>query len=61
LRQYAEKQLQIMSESNEIKDVEKVYDYWLTSSDNDYAVMLTLYQSQNYGWSLFLGHIVLEN
>ena len=43
-----------------IKDVEKVYQYWLTSSDSDYEVMLNLVQSRNYNWALFLGHIVME-
>ena len=43
-----------------IKDVEKVYQYWLSSSDNDYEVLLNLFQSRNYNWALFLGHIVLE-
>ena len=49
-----------MKEKNEIRDVEKVYDYWLTSSDNDFTVMLTLYRSNSYSWALFLGHIVIE-
>ncbi|MDR2466317.1 MAG: HEPN domain-containing protein [Prevotellaceae bacterium] len=49
-----------MNEKNEIKDVSKVYNYWLTSSDSDYAVMLTLYQSKSYSWALFLGHIAIE-
>jgi HEPN domain-containing protein len=46
--------------SDEIKDVEKVFQYWLSSSDNDYDAMLNLYNSKNYNWALFLGHIVLE-
>jgi HEPN domain-containing protein len=49
-----------MNPDNKIKDVEKVFQYWLSSSDNDYEAMLNLYQSKNYNWSLFLGHIVLE-
>jgi HEPN domain-containing protein len=49
-----------MNTNNKIKDVEKVFQYWLSSSDNDYDAMLSLYQSQNYNWALFLGHIVLE-
>ena len=49
-----------MNTEAKIKDVEKVYQYWLSSSDNDYEVLLNLFQSHNYNWALFLGHIVLE-
>jgi len=49
-----------MNTDKRINDVEKVYQYWLTSSDNDYEVLLNLVQSRNYNWALFLGHIVLE-
>ena len=49
-----------MNADIKIKDVEKVYQYWLFSSDSDYEVLLNLFQSRNYNWALFLGHIVLE-
>jgi len=49
-----------MNDQNKIKNVEKVVNYWLTSSDDDFKVMNNLYQSKNYNWSLFLGHIVME-
>ena len=49
-----------MDTNSKIKDVEKVYQYWLSSSDNDYEVMLNLFRLRNYNWALFLGHIVLE-
>ena len=49
-----------MDLSTKIQDVEKVYRYWLSSSDKDYEVFLNLYQSRHYNWALFLGHIVLE-
>ena len=49
-----------MNTDTKIKDVEKVYQYWLSSSDKDYEVLLDLFQSRNYNWALFLGHIVLE-
>jgi HEPN domain-containing protein len=45
---------------NKIKEVEKVCQYWLSSSDSDYEAMMALYQSEKYNWALFLGHIVLE-
>jgi len=49
-----------MNTDAKIKDVEKVYQYWLSSSDKDYEVLVSLVQSHNYNWALFLGHIVLE-
>jgi len=49
-----------MNTDAKINDVEKVYQYWLSSSNSDYEVMLNLFQSRNYNWALFLGHIVLE-
>jgi len=49
-----------MDLNTKIQDVEKVYRYWLSSSDKDYEVLLNLYQSRHYNWALFLGHIVLE-
>jgi HEPN domain-containing protein len=45
---------------NKIKDVGKIYQYWLSSSDSDYGAMMALAQSKKYNWALFLGHIVLE-
>ena len=49
-----------MDANAKIQDVEKVYRYWLSSSDNDYEVLLNLFQTCHYNWALFLGHIVLE-
>jgi HEPN domain-containing protein len=45
---------------NKIKDIEKIHQYWLSSSDSDYDAMIALCQSKKYNWALFLGHIVLE-
>ena len=49
-----------MDANVKIQDVEKVYQYWLSSSDKDYEVLLNLFQSCHYHWALFFGHIVLE-
>ena len=49
-----------MDLNTKIQDVEKVYRYWLSSSDKDYEVLPNLYQSRHYNWALFLGHIVPE-
>jgi len=49
-----------MNTNAKIQDVEKIYQYWLSSSDKDYEVLLNLFQSRHYQWALFLGHIVVE-
>lgn len=41
-------------------DVEKVVKHWISTSDDDYKTMLSLYKSKSYGWSLFIGHISVE-
>jgi len=37
-----------------------VVDYWITSATNDYKTMKNLVLSEDYSWSLFVGHIVIE-
>lgn len=39
---------------------DEIIQYWVKSSDQDYPVMESLFSSGHYGWSLFLGHLVLE-
>ena len=34
--------------------------YWIESSDRDYESMLKNFESKQYTWSLFIGHLVLE-
>jgi HEPN domain-containing protein len=41
-------------------DIDKIYRYWIDSSDKDYKTMIHLYESKDFSWSLFLGHIVIE-
>lgn len=41
-------------------DKEKLIKYWIESSDNDFKTMLDLFETQNYNWSLFMGHLVIE-
>ena len=41
-------------------DIQKIIDYWTESSDEDYKTMLDLFHTKNYGWSLFVGHLVIE-
>jgi len=35
-------------------------NYWIESSNDDYQTMKNLYNSKDYSWSLFLGHLVIE-
>ncbi len=38
----------------------ELINYWLESSDRDYESMIKNYESKQYTWSLFIGHLVLE-
>jgi len=49
--------------SNMNKDeinMRKTFNHWITTSDNDFETMIHLYNSGDYHWSLFIGHIVIE-
>lgn len=35
-------------------------EYWLESSEKDYTTMGNLYDSKDFHWALFLGHLVIE-
>jgi len=41
-------------------DKKEIVKYWVKSSDNDYETMDFLFRGNNYSWSLFVGHIVVE-
>jgi HEPN domain-containing protein len=41
-------------------DIEKTYNHWINTSDKDSETMIHLYNSKDYHWSLFIGHIVIE-
>ncbi len=34
--------------------------YWMNSSEKDFITMENLFNSKDYSWSLFMGHLVLE-
>ncbi len=38
----------------------EIIQFWLDSSDKDFQTMLHLYDSRDYMWSLFIGHLVVE-
>ena len=39
---------------------DQIVQYWLDSADMDYQTMEHLFQSKDYHWALFVGHLVLE-
>lgn len=41
-------------------ETEKVSDHWIKNSDQDFKTMFNLFESKDYHWSLFIGHIVIE-
>lgn len=41
-------------------DIAKIYKHWIDSSDKDYNTMIHMFETKDYHWSLFLGHIVIE-
>lgn len=38
----------------------EIIKYWTDISDSDYKTMLHLFESRDYHWSLFVGHLVIE-
>ena len=38
----------------------EIINFWIESSNEDYQTMLNLLLSEDYSWSLFMGHIVIE-
>ena len=41
-------------------DIERIINYWIESAEKDYKTMNDLYETKNYSWSLFMGHLVIE-
>jgi len=41
-------------------DANKMIQYWIDSSDDDFDTMITLYENKRYSWSMFLGHLMIE-
>lgn len=39
---------------------EELIKYWIETAEQDYITMIHLYNSGDYHWSLFIGHLVLE-
>ena len=41
-------------------DKQAIVGYWLDTAQRDYETMQHLFQSGDYHWALFMGHLVLE-
>jgi len=37
-----------------------IIEYWVEVSNRDYTTMLHLFETKDYHWSLFMGHLVIE-
>lgn len=35
-------------------------DYWIESSDRDYESMCKNFETEQYTWALFIGHLTIE-
>ena len=46
-------------ETNDI-GIEKIRNYWIESSSDDFKTMNKLFKSESYNWALFVGHISVE-
>jgi HEPN domain-containing protein len=45
---------------NEEINVNKIFSHWIVRSDQDFETMMHLFDSKDYHWSLFMGHLVIE-
>lgn len=41
-------------------DKQKVMEYWIQSSDDDFETMMVMFESRRFAWSLFVGHLMIE-
>jgi HEPN domain-containing protein len=39
---------------------QQIIDHWIEGANKDYKTMMDLYNTQNFNWSLFIGHLVIE-
>jgi HEPN domain-containing protein len=45
---------------NKKSDIGKTFDHWIRTSDKDFETMIHLYEAEDFQWSLFIVHIVIE-
>ncbi len=39
---------------------DKLIEYWITDSDDDYETMIVMFDSKKFSWYLFIGHLMIE-
>lgn len=49
-----------MDDDSQNIDVDKVVNHWIESSEGDFKVMQTLFETKSNSWCLFVGHITIE-
>ncbi len=46
-------------ESNDLNK-DKLINYWIDGSDDDFETLIAMFDSKRYSWSLFIGHLMIE-
>jgi len=46
--------------SNEGFSFQNVVNHWISYSDKDFETMKHLFETKDFHWSLFIGHLVVE-
>jgi len=41
-------------------NTDNIVKHWINTSDGDFQTMLNLFDSKDYHWALFMGHLVIE-
>jgi len=49
-----------MNKITDYIDLDKIKKYWIESSDKDFITMNHLFESNDFDWALFVGHLVIE-
>jgi len=39
---------------------DKLINYWIDGSDDDFETMVVMFDSKRFSWSLFIGHLMIE-
>jgi HEPN domain-containing protein len=39
---------------------DKLIEYWIAGSDDDYETMIAMFDSKRFSWSLFIGYLMIE-
>ncbi len=45
---------------NKAFNKEKMIEYWIDGSNDDFDTMIVMFDSKRYSWSLFIGHLMIE-